>query len=115
MKIFIAFIFSCLSLGMWAQQSITSTEAHFVIDGSTSRETLAALRNALHEQGFELKYNPNFAPDRSLHGLKFSISTNNGDLTGQGEHSKLNQQGSKIIVDINKTTNSISIQYEGDH
>ncbi len=114
MKIFIAFIFSCLSLGVWAQQSITATESQFVIDGTTSREELAALRNELHTHGIAFNYNPRFAPDRSLHGIEFSINGNDGALSGQGSHPKLNQQGSKIVVHLNKTTNALEITYEGE-
>jgi hypothetical protein len=114
MKHFIALIFGFLSLGMWAQTTINASEAQFVIDGTTSREELATLHTQLRTNGFTFTYNPLFAPDRSLHGIEFTITANEGSLVGTASHTKLNHQGSKILVHINKTTPLMEISYEGD-
>jgi len=113
MKHLFSILFGVMSLGLFAQQTINATEAHFEIDGSTSREELAALNNELYANGFKFVYQPNMAPDRTLHGLTFTISANEGQLIGEGSHSKLNYKGAKITVDINKTTNHVEISYAG--
>lgn len=109
----IAFFLGC-TFAISAQNNITSTEAHFAINGSTSREGLVELRTQLLAQGFDFRYSPKFDNQRHLVGIKYTITANDGALHGEGEHMALHNQNASITIHMNKSAGTYTADKVGE-
>jgi len=108
-----AFI-AAASFAVSAQSTVTATEAHVVIDGSTTREQLAQLRSDMMQQGIDFQYKPVFDSAKKLTAISFKVTANQATIQGSGDHQTLQNPGASIVFDLNKSTNSITINGTGD-
>jgi|JI10StandDraft_1071094.scaffolds.fasta_scaffold83931_4 ABC-type lipoprotein release transport system permease subunit len=113
-KLIIVALMLMAGVSMSAQNTITATEAHITINGQTTRENLAQIKSDLNAQGIVFNYAPDFDGQRRLVGLRYSVITNNGELTGEGYHKTLQNPNSKVTFHINKTAGTFSEDIVGD-
>lgn len=111
--ILFALVMTC-TFALSAQNTITSTEAHFTINGATTREGLLQLRNELKAQGFDFKYMPQFDNQRRILSMTFSVTANDGALQGEGGHTNLQNNNASLTIHINKTTGAFSVDKVGE-
>jgi hypothetical protein len=98
----------CFAAGFsaFAQNTITSTEAHITITGATSRQDLATLRSDLLAQGIDFRYTPNFDAERNLISLDFTVTANDGAVSGSAMNMNMKNPNATIVFHINKTNNT---------
>lgn len=107
-------LFLVTGISSFAQNIITETEANITITGATTREDLMDLRRDLLTQGFDFRYVPQFDSQRKLISITFTITTNDGNLSGSGEHTALQATGAKLKFVVNKSTNTVTVD-NGSH
>jgi len=111
------FIATFLLLGFKADaqvnMTLTETEATVVIDGNTTRTDLIEIRTALLERGIEFNYSFQFDSQTRLEMLDFTISANDGAITGEGIHNSLQSNGAKVTFHVNKATGVCTVDMEG--
>ncbi|MFN0033040.1 MAG: hypothetical protein ACKVOR_12845 [Flavobacteriales bacterium] len=113
MKIFKTLLLAvCLAstTGIVAQNTITATEAHVTINSTTTREQLAQLRTDLLAQGIDFRYNPQFDGQRNIVSITFTITANEGAVTGTGEHKMLKNTNASITFHVNKTDGTFNVE-----
>jgi hypothetical protein len=101
MKHIITAILVCASSILFAQSTGT---VDITINGQTTREQLAQMRNDLQSQGIVFNYAPQFDNERHLIALKYKFSTSEQVLIGEGEHDSLQQTGANVIIHVNPST-----------
>jgi hypothetical protein len=111
--IFLAVLFAA-GLNLSAQNTINANEAHVTITGEVSREGLAQLKLDLKAQGYEFNYAPDFDPQRRLAGIRYTITANDGSISGNGYHKTLLNPNSSLTIHVNKTNGTFSEDVVGD-
>jgi hypothetical protein len=111
--ILVAALFA-VGLNLNAQQIINATEAHVTITGEMTREGLAQLKLDLKAQGYEFNYAPDFDPQRKLAGIRYTITANDGAISGNGYHKTLLNPSSSLTIHVNKTNGTFSEDVVGD-
>ncbi len=78
-----------------AQTVVNNDEVNVAIDANTGRGGLAKIRQDLKAVGLDFRYRPEFAPDRMLKSVSYTISdTATGVVLGEiTEQKDLTQQG----------------------
>ncbi len=112
MKIIRTLLFTlCFAIGfaVSAQNIITATEAHITITTNTTREDLMHLRNDLKAQGIDFKYQPQFDNERKIVSITFTVSANDGAITGSGAHTALKTTNASVTFHVNKTTGTFTV------
>lgn len=100
-----------LSLGAYSQ--ITASEAHIEITGNTTREELGVMAQTCHENGFDFRYQPQFDAQRRLAGIKYTLTTADKNLKGEGEHMKLQSEGASLTLHLNKAKGTFKEDAKG--
>lgn len=111
--ILVAALFA-VGLNLSAQNIINANEAHVTITGSMTREALAQLKLDLKAQGYEFNYAPDFDGERRLVGIQYTMTANNGAISGNGYHKTLRNPNSSLTIHVNKTNGTISEDVVGD-
>lgn len=105
-----------LGIGMTANSqlniTLTDNEASLVIDGNTSRMDLINARTALLERGIDFKYSFQFNNETRIQSIDFTVSANDGAITGSGVHNSLQSQGAKVNLYINKSTGTCTVDIQ---
>lgn len=104
-----AFLLLGFSADAQVNMTLTDTEATVVIDGNTTRMDLIEVRTALLERGIDFKYSFQFDNQTRLEMLDFTVSANNGAITGQGIHNNLQASGAKVTFHVNKATGTCTV------
>jgi len=75
-----------------AQNIVTAEQVQVTINGSTTRESLAQMRQDLQAVGLEFRYQPQFDNDRHLTGISFMIHdlTSGQEFGGASEDNFMN-------------------------
>jgi len=107
-------IFMIGGLAMSAQNIITSTQANVTIDHTTTRESLVQLRTELLAQGIDFRYMPKFDNQRQITSISFTITANDGAITGSGEHHALKNPNASLSFILNKTAGTFTVNSIGE-
>ncbi len=97
----------------FAQNTITATEAHITITAATTRQDLAQLRTDLLAQGIDFRYNPQFDGQRNIIAITYTITANNGAITGSGQHMSLKAPNASLTFHVNKTAGTCTFETVG--
>lgn len=106
---------TALTFILWAKahSQITTTEAIITINGNTTREELGVLAKSCHDNGFDFNYHPSFDAQRRLTGIKYTLSTADHSVKGEGEHMKLQAEGASIVLRLNKSKGTFKEDLKG--
>lgn len=112
MKSFLTFFFAVCLFAI-ASAQVTSTEAHLNITGNTTREELGVMAQSCHNNGFDFRYQPQFDAQRRLTGIRYTLTTADKSVKGEGEHMKLQAVGASITIHLNKTKGTFTEDAKG--
>lgn len=110
-KITSLFIACALCLSVFSQ--ITDQEAHLTITGNTTREELGVMAQNCHAHGFDFRYQPQFDAQRRLAGIKYTFTTADKSVKGEGEHMTLHAEGASLVLHLNKTKGTFKEESKG--
>jgi hypothetical protein len=105
MKHIITALFICISAIAFGQ---TTGTIDVTINGQTTREQLAQLRQSLQQQGIVFNYAPQFDNERRLTSVQYKFSTSDNTLIGEGAHEALQQPGANVTIHVNASTKFFS-------
>lgn len=96
-----------------AKAQISATDAHINITGNTTREELGVIAQSCYENGFDFRYQPQFDAQRRLTGIKYTLTTTDKSVKGEGEHMKLQSEGASLVLHLNKTKGTFKEDSKG--
>ena len=112
MKNFVT-LFLAVILSLGANSQITASEAHIQITGNTTREELGVMAQTCHENGFDFRYQPQFDAQRRLSGIRYTLSTADKKVKGEGEHMKLQSEGAALVLHLSKVKGTFKEDAKG--
>ena len=110
-KIVSLFLACVLSVTVYSQ--ITDQEAHLNITGNTTREELGVMAQQCNTHGFDFRYQPQFDAQRRLTGIKYTLTTADKSVKGEGEHLKLQAEGASLNLHLHKTKGTFKEDSKG--
>lgn len=106
-------LFFAVILSLRSYSQITASEAHIEITGNTTREELGVMAQTCHENGFDFRYQPQFDAQRRLTGIKYTLTTADKNVKGEGEHVKLQSEGASLTLHLSKAKGTFKEDAKG--
>ncbi len=113
-KTLLALIFIAIGGSLSAQIVNSNGVIAVTIHHETTRLGLSELRTQLLAEGIDFRYIPKFDNNLQLTDIEFTISANNGQLTGSGAHHMMINTSAALIFHVNKTAGTFTVESHGD-
>ncbi len=104
--------FMLVSFSADAQKGLTvnNNVITVVIDGTTSRKDLLNLRTALENEGIDFRYSMQFNNETKITSVDFTVSADNGAITGSGSHEALQNPNANVTFKVNKANGTYNVE-----
>lgn len=114
LKTFLSIVFIGIGCSLSAQIVNNNGTIAVTIHHITTRMELSTLRTELLAQEIDFRYTPKFDNNLSLTNISFTISANDGQLTGAGEHNTMINPSASLVFFVNKTAGTFSVESHGE-
>lgn len=72
------------------------------------------LRTDLLAQGIDFRYSPQFDAERKIVSISFTVTANDGAISGSDQHMLLKAANASITFHVNKTEGTFTTDVVGD-